>query len=108
MDTTGSRFLFRRMKRKPFENHTMPLHTFKDETAVSLAAAEWITGLITQKLKNQDQFTWLLSGGNTPKHLYQLLATQQFSNKIDWKKIHIFFGDERVVPFEDERNNGKM
>ena len=96
------------MKRRLSETHTMQLHAFKDADAVSLAAAEWITDLIQQKLRNQSRFTWLLSGGNTPKHLYQLLAAQQFSSKIDWKKIHIFFGDERVVPFEDERNNGKM
>jgi len=86
----------------------MKLHVFKDPEAVSMAAAEWIIDYVQQVSQKQPRFTWLLSGGNTPKQLYHLLATDRFSNKVDWKKIHIFFGDERVVPFEDERNNGKM
>ncbi len=86
----------------------MPLHIYKDSGALSLAAAQWIVDCIQHKLKVQDRFTWLLSGGNTPKQLYQLLATEPFKTKVDWNKLHIFFGDERVVPFDDERNNGKM
>ncbi len=86
----------------------MTIHVFKDHEALSLAAAEWIIDLIRQKIKSQEQFCWLLSGGNTPKQLYSLLATEPYRNKIDWSKLHIFFGDERVVPFEDERNNGRM
>jgi 6-phosphogluconolactonase len=86
----------------------MQLHILKNPTELSKAAAEWITSLVTKKLATSNRFCFLLSGGNTPKQLYQLLASDEFRNKIDWKKIHIFFGDERVVPFEDDRNNGKM
>src|SRR5215216_1719144 len=86
----------------------MQFHLFNNATAVSAAVAEWITGFIRQKLKTHERFTWLLSGGNTPKQLYELLATEKFRHKIDWKKLHIFFGDERMVPFEDNSNNGKM
>jgi 6-phosphogluconolactonase len=49
-----------------------------------------------------------LSGGNTPKKLYQLLASPAYLKKIDWEKIHLFWGDERYVPFADERNNARM
>jgi len=86
----------------------MQLKIFKDSTELSKAAAEWIVSLIQKKLATGDRFCLLLSGGNTPKQLYHLLASDQYRNRIDWKGVHIFFGDERVVPFKDERNNGKM
>jgi 6-phosphogluconolactonase len=50
----------------------------------------------------------VLSGGNTPKKLNLLLAASPFKERIDWKKIHVFWGDERAVPLEDERNNARM
>lgn len=86
----------------------MQLHVYKDSAEVSRAAAEWVVNLIQEKLKTQPQFTWLLSGGSTPKQLYSLLAAPEFKDRIEWEKLHLFFGDERVVPFTDDRNNGKM
>ena len=59
-------------------------------------------------MQNQEFFTLALSGGETPKTLYKKLASAEFKEKINWKRIHIFWGDERVVPFDDERNNAKM
>ena len=86
----------------------MNLHVFDHSSAMSAAAAEWITEYIEQHLRVKKTFSLLLSGGNTPKELYTLLANDTFRNRIDWKKIEIFFGDERFVPFDDQRNNGKM
>jgi len=80
----------------------------KDASALSKEVATWMTSLIEETLKNKERFCLLLSGGNTPKNLYTLLAAEPFRKQIDWKKLHIFFGDERVVPFSDDRNNGKM
>ena len=37
-----------------------------------------------------------------------LLAASPYKEKIDWSKLHIFWGDESFVPFEDDRNNAKM
>ena len=70
--------------------------------------AEWICDLVAETLKHQQFFTLVLSGGGTPKILYQKLASEEYKSKIDWLRIHIFWGDERVVPFNDERNNAKM
>ena len=86
----------------------MELHILKDSKEFSHAIAEWIIKHINDTLKNQDRFTWVMSGGNTPKALYELLASPHYKNKIDWSKLHLFWGDERAVPFEDERNNAKM
>ncbi len=80
----------------------------KDSEALSHDFAVWLTNYIQQKLQHQDRFTIALSGGTTPKKLYKLLASDQFRNKIAWGKLHFFWGDERCVPFSDERNNARM
>jgi 6-phosphogluconolactonase len=70
--------------------------------------ADWMIEYIRLELAGADRFTICLSGGSTPKKLYKLLATEKFASKIDWAKMHVFWGDERYVPFEDETNNAKM
>jgi 6-phosphogluconolactonase len=84
------------------------LHIYNNADAVALNAATFITEKIESTLKTQDRFTIALSGGSTPKKLHQILATEPFKSRIDWTKIHVFWGDERAVPFLDERNNAKM
>lgn len=86
----------------------MKLHIFDDKETMSEQLASWIERLVQDTLKKQDLFTLVLSGGGTPKLLFQKLASDKFKNKINWKRIHVFWGDERVVPFEDDRNNARM
>ena len=86
----------------------MNKQVYKDLETLSIELAEWITSLIEEKLLIQPRFCIALSGGNTPKKLNDLLAASPYKERIDWKKVHVFFGDERVVPFEDERNNARM
>ena len=86
----------------------MQLHVYKDAEDVCNALAAWITDLIDKTMLVKEKFTWALSGGETPKKLYQKLAAKPYNEKIKWDRIHIFWGDERVVPFDDERNNAKM
>lgn len=84
----------------------MKFHVFENAAELSVGAAKWMTDLISEKLRSQNSFSLLLSGGNTPKELYRTLAGGKFN--IDWKRINIFFGDERFVPFSDDLNNGKV
>jgi 6-phosphogluconolactonase len=86
----------------------MTLHIYKDSTAVSEALAAWITDNIESTLKTQERFTWVVTGGNSPKLLYELLAKAPYRERIDWSKLHIFWGDERAVPYNDSRNNARM
>jgi 6-phosphogluconolactonase len=86
----------------------MNLEIFKDNDQLSHALAEWITSLIEETLTSKNSFSFVLSGGSTPKKLNMLLASSPYRERIDWKKIHVFWGDERAVPFEDERNNARM
>lgn len=80
----------------------------KNTDELSRLFADWLVEYIEETLQKQDRFTISLSGGSTPKKLYQLLATKEYAEKIDWPKLHFFWGDERFVPFTDDRNNAKM
>lgn len=86
----------------------MELHIAKDSLHLGKKLAEWIAGYIEEVLDKQDRFTFVLSGGSTPKLLYKLLAAAPYQDSIPWEKIHFFWGDERAVPFSDDRNNAKM
>jgi 6-phosphogluconolactonase len=49
-----------------------------------------------------------LSGGETPRRLYEILATSPYRERIHWDEVHIFWSDERCVPENDPRNNAWM
>ncbi len=57
---------------------------------------------------SKGRFTVALAGGSTPKGMYALLASDTYRDRIDWQKVHVFFGDERCVPPEDEFSNYRM
>lgn len=84
------------------------IHTFKSADDLSNTVAKWIADQINNALKKQDRFTIALSGGNTPKQFYKILAASPYKEQVQWNKIHVFWGDERDVPFNDDRNNAKM
>ncbi|MBC9934814.1 6-phosphogluconolactonase [Chitinophaga qingshengii] len=86
----------------------MELHIAKDPAQLSENVAAWISNYIQEVLQDQEKFTFVLSGGSTPKQLYALLAKAPYAEILPWEKIHFFWGDERAVPFEDERNNARM
>jgi 6-phosphogluconolactonase len=61
----------------------------------------------TKKIGPTDLFSMSLSGGSTPKAIFNYLATN-YKEKIEWNKIKIFWGDERCVAPENEESNYKM
>ncbi|HTL08638.1 MAG TPA: 6-phosphogluconolactonase [Chitinophagaceae bacterium] len=86
----------------------MELQIYKNNDELSVEVAKWMVNYIRETLRTQDRFTLVLSGGGTPQKLNTLLAAEPYKNEIDWSKLHIFWGDERFVPYTDERNNAKM
>ncbi|MGZ5133953.1 MAG: 6-phosphogluconolactonase [Flavitalea sp.] len=63
---------------------------------------------INTAISKNGECSVVLSGGNSPRRLYELLSSYPYRTAIDWDKIYFFFGDERCVPFEDPENNGSM
>ncbi len=54
------------------------------------------------------RFMVALSGGSTPKALFQLLATAPARDQVDWANVHVYWGDERPVPPTDDQSNYRM
>ena len=59
-------------------------------------------------LETSDTFSVLLSGGKTPELLLQLLADPPDRERLDWKRLFIFWGDERIVPATSAESNYRM
>ena len=76
-----------------------------DALSLAIRTAEWLS----ERIENSTgPFAINLSGGSTPKRLYELLATEAYRLEIDWKRVHIFFGDERFVPMDHPDSNYRM
>jgi 6-phosphogluconolactonase len=76
-----------------------------DPTAVARAAAERTIARIDA---NPGRIAICLTGGSSPTALYRLLATEAYSRRIPWNRVHWFIGDERFVAAGDPRNNMEM
>jgi 6-phosphogluconolactonase len=62
---------------------------------------------ITQLTSGKEKFFLALSGGTTPKVIFQTLV-RDFKKKIEWNKVHFFWGDERCVPPDHSESNYGM
>ena len=72
------------------------------------AIAEQFTQAAAEAIQTCGRFRVALSGGTTPKPLYELLATKEFVTRVDWARTEVFFSDERCVPPDDARSNFRM
>jgi 6-phosphogluconolactonase len=85
----------------------MELHVCDNYNELSQHLADWMVEHICKILATKERFSVSLTGGSTPKKLYEILASDEYNHKIDWSRANIFIGDERFVPFNDERSNAK-
>jgi len=74
---------------------------------IAAAAARYLAAL-TRQASPAHLFNVALSGGSTPKLLYDLLTSDPFRDEIPWHSIRFFFGDERWVPHTDPASNFKL
>jgi 6-phosphogluconolactonase len=76
--------------------------------AVTAASADALVTAAAQAIAARGRFLLVLSGGSTPKALFELLATPPYAGRIDWTRTHVFWGDERCVPPDDRSSNYRM
>ena len=86
----------------------MSRRIFPDFPSLVEGTADYIAGLAVTAIAESGRFTIALSGGNTPKPVYARLAQAPYVQRIDWSRVHVFFGDERCVPPDDVRSNYHM
>ncbi|HYA02238.1 MAG TPA: 6-phosphogluconolactonase [Syntrophobacteria bacterium] len=73
--------------------------------SLSLAAAALVVELAEVSLRTRGRFTLVLSGGTSPRMLYELLAQPPFAERMPWSRIYLFWGDERCVPPDHPHSN---
>jgi 6-phosphogluconolactonase len=81
------------------------LEILADPDALAHRVADW---LLTTANAKRGSFAVALSGGSTPRLLYQLLAEPPYRAAFPWLRSHWFWGDERLVPHEDPESNYRM
>lgn len=70
--------------------------------------ADFIVITAKNAIAQNGRFSFVLSGGSSPKRLHELLASDLYKNKIEWGKVFFFFGDERNVPADHKDSNYLM
>src|ERR1700691_4589871 len=79
--------------------------TFESAETLAHDVAEWLCGLARASDRS---FAVCLSGGSTPRRLYECLAAPKIASRFPWKRTHFFWGDERFVPHDHPDSNYRM
>ncbi len=90
------------MIEKSFDEYN--LYIYKDKLELSSNVSNFIENQIIQSIKIKDRFQFCVSGGSTPKSVYQLLSKRD----LEWEKVDIFLGDERCVDPKSKLSNSLM
>ncbi|KIO78344.1 6-phosphogluconolactonase [Pedobacter lusitanus] len=85
----------------------MNLLIYKTKSELLKDLADYIIAIAEKAIAEKDCFNFVLTGGNSPKELYEMLSTT-YREKLDWSKVFFFIGDERNVPPGHESYNGLM
>ncbi len=83
------------------------VRAYPDLLTVSRAAGRALVEQIHASLHTRPSFSCVLSGGRTPRPLYQMLA-HDFKDAIPWIQLHLFWSDERYVPPDDPQSNYRL
>lgn len=86
----------------------MKLNIYNTEAEVLTGLADHFVTLATEAINKNGKFSVALSGGSSPKKLYELLASTTYADQVNWEKVFFFFGDERNVPHDHKDSNYLM
>jgi 6-phosphogluconolactonase len=84
------------------------LNIFSTTDEVLTGLADFFVQSATEAIAGRGRFTVALSGGSSPKKLYELLASATYKDQVEWDKVYFFFGDERNVPDTNPDSNALM
>ncbi len=74
---------------------------------VATAACEWLVESVQEALRERGKCSIALSGGSTPRRLFQLIAENEL-HCVDWSRVTLLWGDERNVPHDHPDSNYRM
>lgn len=79
-----------------------------DAASLATRAAEWLIEQIGFAIGRRGRAVIALSGGSTPRAVFACLAEPPWRDRIAWDKVHVFWGDDRFVPADDDASNARM
>jgi 6-phosphogluconolactonase len=83
----------------------VPVEVLSGPEALALRAADLFARAAQECAAARGRFAVALSGGDTPRALFKALARQQFAQKVPWRRVHVYWVDERCVPPGDPASN---
>ena len=83
---------------------THDLRQFADASTAAEACAAQILGWLREALENPGLAALAISGGSSPRRMFEIFAQAEF----DWRRVHLFWVDERAVPPSDAQSNFKL
>lgn len=86
----------------------MKLEVYKSVAVLAEKAAEKIAVLASIALDTHGRCSLVLSGGSTPRSVYEILGSARYRNRVDWQRTHLFWGDERCVAPHMPESNFRM
>ncbi len=84
------------------------VRTYDSGLLLAKAAAGLTVEAASESVKARGRFVWGLSGGTTPRPLYELLAQAPFAELMPWESTYVFWGDERWTPADHPESNQGM
>lgn len=84
------------------------VRVYPNPAEVARGGARMFVDYAWQSISKRGEFMVALSGGNTPRMLFEYLASEEFRGQVDWAKVHLFWSDERAVPPDDPESNYGM
>ena len=86
----------------------MELHIYPTSDLAIRSLADFFVQIVHSAITEKGYAHVVLTGGNSPKKLYNLLASEEYKSQVEWSKVFFFFGDERYVPSTHDDYNGSM
>lgn len=83
-------------------------YIYTDADTLLTALADFVVTKANEAIQQHGRFSFVLSGGSSPKKLFELLASDRYREQIDWTNVFFFFGDERYVPADHIDSNFLM
>ncbi len=84
------------------------MEIFQDRGMLARAAAERFVSFANHAIRNRDRFLVGLSGDPSLRETYELLATDKFAAKVDWKHVHVFVTDERGTGYDHPESRYRL
>ena len=89
-------------------NMNKNIHVYSNKEKLVAETTERVIDSIEKAIQKNGLCNVALAGGNTPGGVYSMLATNPYQGRVDWGRLHFFWGDERMVPPEHQDSNFRM